>query len=100
MKVPPLVIATILNEQAGTTNQPGFDELECKECELSACIMQGGVHNTFCWNILVGYLIQLLWPVWLDRKYGVDLDEGIDDVHEGYVNHVVWALPTFISPWC
>ena len=91
MKVPPLVIAAILNEQAGTKVQPEFDELECNECELNACIVQGGVHSTFCWNALVGYLIQLLLPVWLDKKMGVDLDEGIDDVHEGYVNHVVWS---------
>ena len=91
MKVPSLVIAAILNEQAGTKVQPQFDELECKECELSACIVQGGVHSTFCWNALVGYLIQLLLPIWLDRNDGADLDEGIDDVHAGYVNHVVWS---------
>ena len=78
-------------QQAGTKVQPEFDELDCIECELSACIIQGGVHSTFCWNALVGYLIQLLLPVCLDKNLGVDLDEGIDDVHEGYVNHVVWS---------
>jgi len=67
VKVPPLVIAAILKEQAGTKVQPEFDELDCSECELSACIVQGGVHSTFCWNALVGYLIQILLPVWLDK---------------------------------
>ena len=91
MKVPPLVIAAILNEQAGAKVRPEFDGLDCDECELSACIVQGGVHSTYCWNVLVGYLIQLLLPMWLDKSYGVDLDEAFDDVHEGYINHAVWS---------
>ena len=30
-----------------------------------------------------------LLPVWLDQDFEVDFDEGLDDVHEGYVNHAV-----------
>ena len=38
---------------------------------------------------MIWYLIQLLLLVWLDKSLGVDMDEGIDDVHEDYINHAV-----------
>ena len=71
--------------------KPEFDGLDCEFCELSACIVQGGVHSTYCWNALIGYLIQLLLPMWEQRRYGFDLDEAFDDVEEGLINHTVWS---------
>ena len=29
--------------------------------------------------------------MWQQRGYGFDLDEGFDDVEEGFINHTVWS---------
>ena len=51
---------------------------------MSACIAQGGVHGTYSWNALIGYIMQLMLPGWLSKRCGVELNDS-------FITHAVWS---------
>ena len=51
---------------------------------MSACIAQGGVHSTYSWNALIGYIVQLLLSGWFSKHFGVELNDS-------YITHAVWS---------
>ena len=67
--VPATIVAAVLHEQIGMRVEPSFEDLEIESCAMSGSISQGGVHSTFCWNALIGWLISRLLPIGnCDRK--------------------------------
>ena len=73
MGVHPKLVAAMVYEQAGMHIQPEFEHLDMSSQEairMSACIAQGGVHSTYRWNALIGYIMQLMLPGWSSKQFG------------------------------
>ena len=87
MGVHPKLVAAMVYEQAGMRIQLEFEHLDMSSQEairMSACIAQGGVHSTYSWNALIGYIMQLMLPGWFSKKFGVELNDS-------FITHAVWS---------
>ena len=51
---------------------------------MNACIAQGGVHSTFCWNALFGYVLSLLIPRWNNKGFGFLMSHLT-------LHHILWS---------
>ena len=84
MGVAPAVLASFLQELKGMVVRPEFENLDCGECKMNACIAQGGVHSTFCWNALFGYVLSLLIPRWNNKGFGFLMSHLT-------LHHILWS---------
>ena len=83
MGVHPKLVAAMAYEQAGMRVQPEFENLDMSSQEAIR-MTQGGVHSTYSWNALIGYIMQLMLPGWFSNKFGVELNDS-------FITHAVWS---------
>ena len=103
-RLPPALIAAIINEFRRLEAKPIFQNLEIDmKVAWSKSIKQGGVEGPWCWNQIMAWIMNLLAPAWIQSGWGVSLgNEGSEDdqfraLHRPRVaTHAIWSDNIFI----
>ena len=62
-----------------------FGVTATKDVEINSGGRQGGTETTWCWNILLEFIMEDIVKTWNDLKMGFEFDG------KGLVNHAIWA---------